>query len=242
MDPHPDFDRRRLVLAASAAPLAPLLAACAGVTGAADGPPAPAPVYRVGDRWVYNGGDGFRDPLVWEETREVIAVAPGAIDVRVAWKGNRIDATQVERWATPGDLVQGAIFDVETRRFDPPLLRYKFPLTPGDSWNLWAKQVNMTTKRSDAVNYYVRVAGWKQVATPAGTFDAIGLRIFMRLDDEEFWRTATESNYLFWWSPAVGNTLTEEKESQYYDKGDPMSRATYRSQHGVLQLKSFRRG
>ena len=242
MDTQTDLIRRRLIAAASAAPLLPLLSACAGTPGSVDGPPAPAPVYKVGDRWIYNGGDGFRDPLVWEETREVIAVAPGAIDIRVTWKGNRIDATRVERWAAPGDLVQGAIFDVETRNFAPPLPRYKFPLTPGDKWNLWAKQVNLTTKREDPVNYYVNVSGWKKVATPAGTFDAIGLRIFMRLDDEEFWRSATESNYLFWWAPAVGNTVTEEKESQYYDKGDPLSRATYRSQHGVLQLQSFRRG
>ena len=77
--------------------------------------------------------------------------------------------------------------------------------------------------------------------TPAGTFDAIGLRIMMNLDDEEFWRTATEANYLFWWSPAVGNTVVEEKESQYFDKGDPLSRVAHRSQHGLLQLTSFRR-
>jgi len=242
MDTLPDPARRRLLLAASAAPWAPLLVACAGVPGAADGPPAPAPVYKVGDRWIYSGRDGFRDPLVWEETREVIAVSPAAIDIRVTWKGNRIDSTQVERWSTAGDLVQGAIFDVETRRFAPPLPRYKFPLTPGEKWNLWAQQENLSTKRTDPVNYYVNVAGWKQVQTPAGTFDAIGLRILMRLDDEEFWRTATESTYLLWWAPAVGNTVVEEKESQYYDKGDPMSRATYRSQHGLLQLQSFRRG
>ena len=78
--------------------------------------------------------------------------------------------------------------------------------------------------------------------TPAGTFDAVALRIMMRLDDEEFWRTATEANYLFWYAPAVGNTVLEEKEAQYYDKGDPMSRATYRSQHGILDLVAFRKG
>ena len=238
----PDVMRRRLVLAGTSAPFASLLAACAELPGTASGPPAAAPAYKVGDRWVYKGGDGFRDPLVWDETREVIAVSPGAIDIRVTWKGNRVDATQVERWSTPGDLAQGAVFDIETRRFGPPLPRYRFPLTPGDRWNLWAKQFNLTTKRDDPINYYVSVGGWKQIATPAGQFDAIALRIMMRLDDEEFWRTATETNYLFYYSPEVGNTVTEEKEAQYYDKSDPLSRATHRSQHGVLQLQSFRRG
>ena len=107
MDMPPDRIRRRLIAAASAAPLLPLLSACAGTPGTVDGPPAPAPVYKVGDRWIYSGRDGFRDPLVWEETREVIAVAPGAIDIRVTWKGNRVDSARVERWTSPGDLPQG---------------------------------------------------------------------------------------------------------------------------------------
>jgi len=242
MDTPTDPARRRLLLAASLTPLVPLLAACAAAPGTSDGPPAPGPTLKVGDRWVYSGRDGFRDPLVWEETREVVAVTPGAIDIRVTWKGNRVDSTRVERWTTPGDLAVGAVFDIETRRFIPPLPRWKYPLTPGDGWSLFAKQVNETTGRTDPVNYWIKVGGWKPVTTPAGTFDAVALRIMMRLDDEEFWRTATESNYLFWYAPAVGNTVLEEKESQYYDKGDPMSRATYRSQHGVLELVAFRKG
>jgi hypothetical protein len=239
MDARPDPARRRLLLAATAAPLVPLLAACAGAPGTSDGPPAPGPTLRVGDRWVYSGRDGFRDPLVWEETREVVAVAPGAIDIRVSWKGNRVDPTRVERWTTPGDLAVGALFDIETRRFTPPLPRWKYPLTPGEGWSLFAKQVNETTGRTDPINYWIKVGGWKPVTTPAGTFDAIALRIMMRLDDEEFWRTATETNYLFWYAPAVGNTVLEEKEAQYYDKGDPLSRATYRSQHGILEMVSW---
>ena len=241
MDTIADLSRRRLVAAAAAAPVVSLLAACVGAPGTRDGPPAAAPTLKVGDRWVYAGGDGFRDPLVWEEVREVVAVAPGAIDIRVTWKGPRIDSMRVERWTSPGDLAVGAVFDIETRRFSPPLPRFKYPLTQGDSWNLFARQENDTTKRTDPINYNVRVGGWKSIYTPAGYFDAIALRIMMRLDDEEFWRTATETNYLFWYSPQVGNTVVEEKEAQYYDKGDPLSRATYRSQHGVLQLQSFKR-
>ena len=63
----------------------------------------------------------------------------------------------------------------------------------------------------------------------------------LRLDDEEFWRTETECNHLFWFAPAVGNTVHEEKEAQYFDKGDPLSRATFRTQHAVVELTSFRR-
>ena len=236
-----DPNRRRLLAAASAAPFASLVAACAGVPGAADGPPAPAPVLKPGDRWVYSGRDGFRDPLLWDETREVVAANADGIDLRVGWKGPRIDTTRVERWTTPGDLAVGAIFDNETRRFAQPLPRWRYPLARGESWSVFAANVSEPSGRAGTINYHARVAGWRSIGTPAGTFDAIGIRVLIRLDDEEFWRTATECNHLFWYAPSVGNTVLEEKEAQYFDKGDPLSRATFRSQHAVIELTSFRR-
>src|SRR5712671_1782883 len=47
------------------------------------GPPAPAPTYRVGDRWVYQASDGFRAPTTWVETHEVVSVDSTGIVVRV---------------------------------------------------------------------------------------------------------------------------------------------------------------
>jgi hypothetical protein len=121
------------------------------------------------------------------------------------------------------------------------LPRWRYPLTPGDRWSLFAANVHEPSGFTGTINYFARVGGWRSVATPAGTFDAIGVRVLLRLDDEEFWRTETECNHLFWFAPAVGNTVHEEKEAQYFDKGDPLSRATFRTQHAVVELTSFRR-
>lgn len=233
--------RRRLLAAVSAAPVAALLGACAGTPGAADGPPAPAPVYKVGDRWVYRVTDGFRDPAIYDETREVIALDARGFSIRVSRNGPRGDTTRVEQWAAPGDLLVGAIFDNETRRFAQPLPRWQFPITPGARWRLWTPQQNETSGRNDPINYDARVGGWRSIATPAGTFDAIGVRVFMRLDDEEFWRTSTEVNHLLWWSPAVGNTVREERLAEYRDKGDPLSAFNHRTQNATFELTSYRR-
>lgn len=236
-----DPARRRLLAAAAAVPVAGLVAACAGTPGAVDGPPAPAPVLKPGDRWFYSGRDGFRDPLVWDETREVVRVEPGLVDVSYVRRGPRIDASRNEHWTSPGDLLVGAVFDFETRRFARPLPRWRYPLAPGDVWSLFADNVNEPSGRPGTINYHARVGGWRSIATPAGTFDAVGVRVMIRLDDEEFWRTATECNHLLWYAPDVGNTVREEREAQYFDKGDPLSRATFRSQHAVIELTSFRR-
>ena len=66
---------------------------CAGVAG----PAAPAgsgaavavdaPQYRVGDRWVYRVRSGWRDPIIYDETRTVTAVGSDGVTVAVAVRG-----------------------------------------------------------------------------------------------------------------------------------------------------------
>jgi hypothetical protein len=226
-----------LVVAAAA------LAGCAGTEYASGGPAAEAGTYRVGDRWVYHAEDGFRAPVVWDETREVTASAAGAITMRVTQKGRSVDNTRTEQWSAPGIVTVGALFDAETRRFTPALERYAFPLAPGKSWNQWLDSVDQATGKGGPVNHYVRVGGWDKITTPAGTFDAIRLRVMMRLDDEEFWRYPTTCNYLVWYAPAIHGVVREEKEAQYREKGDQMDGAVaIRSQHAVVELVSFTPG
>ncbi len=57
------------------------------------------------------------------------------------------------------------------------------------------------------------------MTTPAGTFDALAMHVVMHLDDEEFWRYATECNYTVWYAPAVRGVVREEKRAQYLEKG-----------------------
>ena len=64
----------------------------------------------------------------------------------------------------------------------------------------------------------------------------------MRLDDETFWRYATECNYQIWWSPAVGASVREVKSAQYQDKGGPTNVAVHFSQNALLELASYRYG
>jgi len=99
-----------------------MLAGCAefGSPGEA-GPAVSAPTYSVGDRWVYSAKDGFRSPVVWQETREVTAVNASGVTVRVTQKGPSVDNVRTEIWAAPELVNVGAAFDEETRRFATPL-------------------------------------------------------------------------------------------------------------------------
>jgi hypothetical protein len=211
--------------------------------GDTSGPVAAAPSPAVGARWTYRGREGFRVPVVWEETHEVTAVGATGITVRVTQKGPTLDVARQEILAAPGIVRTGALMDVETRRFTEPLIRYRFPLAPGEAWNQWVDNFNEATNKAGRINRYVRVGGWEKVSTPAGTFDAIRMRVLIRLDDEEFWRYPTTCNYLVWYAPAVGAAVREEKDAEYYERGDERDgQGAIRAQHTLLELTSYTPG
>jgi hypothetical protein len=231
------MDRRTFILAGPAA----AIAGC--VTGpGTPGEPAPAPEYRVGDRWVYSAKDGFRQPVVWEETHEVVGVGAGGIEFRITQKGAQVDSVRTERLAAPGMVAVGAVFDAETRVFKPPLRRFEFPLTSGATWRQSADNFNETLGKNDPLQYFARVGGWQKVVTPAGSFDAIAVRVLMQLNLNDPFRFPTQCNYLLWWAPAAGATVHETREATYRERGDARSAIEIRAQNMVLELTSYRRG
>jgi hypothetical protein len=205
------------------------------------GPATPVPTYQIGDRWTYQAQDGFRVKTQWIETQEVMGVDQSGITVRITQKGDGIANVRTEEWSAPGQVRVGALYDHETRHFDAPLQRFDFPLTSGEKWNQWVRNSNETMKTHGTINRYVRVGGWEKVSTPAGTFDAIKLRVVMHLDDGEFWRGPTTSSYSVWYAPAVRNVVREERDADYVENsagnGD-----TVRTQHALLQLSEFTSG
>jgi hypothetical protein len=219
------------------------LAGCAGFERAGSGPAAEAPAYRVGDRWTYRVQDGFRSPERWEETHSITAIGTEGISARITQKGPSRDIARAELWSAPGLVKIGAVFDNETRRFVTPLERYRFPLAAGQSWSQFVDNFNETTKATGQINHSVRVRGWEKVTTPAGTFDALAMHVVMHLDDEEFWRYATQCNYTVWYAPAVRGVVRAEKRAQYLERGgglDFVGRIT--TQNAVVELLSFTPG
>ena len=230
----------RFVVLLPVALIAALAAGCASTVDS-NGPGAPAPAYHVGDRWTYDAADGFRQKLRWVETHEVIAVNKDGIAVRVTQTGDGVDNVRTELWPAPGLVSVGALYDHETRRFTTPLQRYSFPLRPGESWNQWVENVNETGLTGGIINRYVRVGDWESVSTPAGTFDAIQLRVIMRLDDDEFWRSGTFASQRLWYAPAVRSFVLVQRDAEYIERDGPDS-APVRTQHGTLELRAFSPG
>jgi hypothetical protein len=237
----------RWLCAAAAAATLLVLASCAGsLSPGVTGDPSlavPAPIYRVGDRWIYRVRDGFSSPQIYEETHTVTSLGADGATVRVAIKGPKTDFERTERWAAAGKVSQGSLFDIETRRFREPLERYRFPLQPGASWSQFVDNYNELTQKEGRINHYVRVGGREPITTPAGTFDAIRLNVFMHLDDEEFWRTQTDCNYQVWYAPSVKGVVREVRRADYSHK--PIGRegiGRLPAQYTIVELVSFTPG
>lgn len=223
---------RRAVLRASGALVAAWSLPGLAATG---GQSAPAPEYRVGQHWKYRVKDGFRNPVEWDETHEVVAVDANGIRVRITQKGPTVDTVREEVWTKPGVVAVGAIFDAETRRFEGPFTRYDFPLQSGKSWRQNLANTDEKTGKRTKVSRRMRVGSWKSITTPAGTFDAVELKVGMNLDDGEFYRQATLCTYVSWYAPRVRNVVREERDAEYIE-GSGIGAQRVRSQHAILEL------
>ena len=230
------MDRRAFLLALPAV----AASGCVSVGGAA-GPPLPAPVLKVGDRWVYRCSDGFRVPVVWEETHEVTAVDSTGIAVRITGEGG-VQFQRVELLASPGVVRIGAAYDPdETRNFEPPMIRFQFPLTPNTDWRQNLRNFDPRTELTNTISRFVRVGGYETVSVPAGSFNAISMRTLMSVDDNNPFRWPVQANYMTWWAEEVGNVVRMLKTATYRERGSGMDAIEIRAQNTTIELQSWRR-
>jgi DUF3108-like len=200
-----------------------------------------APTLRVGDRWVYHGVDGYRQKIVWDETQEITAIGNDGITVRVMDTGPSLNFSRTEAWSAPGVVRSGAIYEVETDRFDPPLIRYRYPLATGESWSQSVRDLNKSPGPYGPIRVHATVGGYESVTTPAGTFDAIKIRYLIQLDDETFWRYPTQCDYVVWYAPAVAAPVREQRRSYYIEKSVESSPGVP-GQNAIIELTSFTPG
>jgi hypothetical protein len=213
------------------------VAACADVLAADRPQGVDAPQLRAGDKWTYRIVEGYREKSTWTETHEVKAAAPGAITVAVTSDGPAGQVAREETWSAPGVVQRGAIAGFATKRFEPALLRYRFPLAGG--WSQRVRDVDKPAGPYGDVSFKANVVGRETVSTPAGRFDAVKIRYVYQLDDESLSNYPTQCEYVVWYSPEVGASVREQRRSWSMTKG--LSPARLPSENAVYELTAFAR-
>jgi len=200
-----------------------------------------APDLRLGDKWLYQCVDGYRQKTTWDEMHEITAIGPGGITATVTAHGAAVDFTRTEVWAAPGVVRSGAIYESETDRFDPPLIRYRFPITSGATWSQRLRDLNKSPGPYGAISFKATVRGYESVTTGAGTFDAIRIRYVMQLDDETVSRLPTQCDHVVWYAASVAAMVRAHRRSYSILKGGASS-PRVPGQNAVYALTSFARG
>ena len=71
------------------------------------------------------------------------------------------------------------------------------------------------------------------------------MQVIVNLDDDEFWRFATECNNAVWYAPAVRGIVREQRDAQYMEKGGggpAGGGSVIRTIHASIELVSFTPG
>ncbi len=138
--------------------------------------------------------DGFRVKTVWDETHEIAAI--GARRHHRAHHREGPDAEcDAHRAVVGAGAGQGR---GDLRRQRDAALRRGYSSATTFRWpRKDVESVRRQLQRGDEGKPARSTTGsashgWEKVTTPAGTFDAISMQVLMRLDDETFWRFATD--------------------------------------------------
>ena len=170
----------------------------------------PRPEWRLGDRWVFRrtAPDGTSAIV----THQVVAASPDGYTVRVLG----LAAEVTRQWTTDLHLVQEALGDGRTARFEPPASYFTWPISPAKTWD---QEFQYTDGRSDGRygNTWKVGAGVEPIDTVAGRFYALPRGALGRAASgsrrtgttPEFgtgcgWRTICAGTRRNWWSSGRG--------------------------------------
>lgn len=206
--------RRKLILSLLTLPagcaIQPLPALRSAPTAA---PPQPVAIRMpaVGQRWTYRRYNGFNSALLATEDEEVMAVGP-QVTVR-----RRSDATPVmdeERQQPWGQVLRDLSWD-HAQTYEQALTLWPADLTAG------ARGVQNTHYRIDGfsyrywINLRTTVVGWEQVTLAAGTFRALRIEKYIRLQHHDFTRLETIRHDTLWLVPEIGRWVAREVSGEY---------------------------
>ena len=89
----------------------------------------------------------------------------------------------------------------EARRYPAPLQLVTYPIASGQRSSKWVEPFSDGGNKGQ-INYSYRTRDWEKQTTPAGSFDAIRIDVYMTLDDATAFRVGTNCNFTLWYSPA----------------------------------------
>ena len=165
-----------------------------------------APDIKLGDSWLFDRIDGFKNARVHSTVATVIAVDDQQI--KIEWK-RPDDGTVTTETCNRGLNRLVSENSAGTETVDPFYPRYVFPLEVGKTWERTvAVTRSRRPERKIALSLSGKVVGRERITVPAGTFDALKVEVegFYNVSDTQKKWTGRVAQAL-WYAPAVKHAV-----------------------------------
>ena len=224
-----------------------LLAAC-------QGPPAVPPVEdpfaaaavrtpAVGDTYVYQLSDGYRNRAPEQITYRVESVNADHVVVAVAGQTNREGGSRTEIYTRDGNWLRHAFMNhdqIALYDFNPPYPVVPHPLAAGKSWS-----TRLIAMGPAGIRQNVRVDGkvvrGERIRVPAGEFDTIQIRRHVYAGDADY-RTQSLITETDWYAPGLGMPVRVSRQAEWDEMRScdgPFCDRTRRSDWQFYELVSY---
>jgi hypothetical protein len=216
------------------------LVACQSATLTPSFPSVPAPQLAVGDQWLYKITDNLRMGAVTMLVVDVTSINAGTATLRLSYSDQFGRSEATELIDANGGMIEGALRNQETRRFQTPIKLYDFPLEQGKTWRQVVDTISPDTQLGAQILVFGTVQGQTVVTVPVGTFNATYIYRILQLDDEQFWRTRTTREDSVWFVPEM-KTAVREMRNAYYVQNSGRGNVVH-TERTTRELISFQPG
>lgn len=176
----------------------------------------------VGQRWVYEVRDLYRNQVVDTETETLVAVAP---KIRLQRSSARHGVLAEEIQGPWGMIAQDPYWNPPVVFVEPVPAWPQLPIEPGTSQSIHARY-----HTPGAPDFHMpwdqtmRVLGWESIAVPAGAFDTVRFHNAIHFTSNDFNRTESYRSESIWFAPRIGRWALRRRQGHYFtpNRGGPM--------------------
>lgn len=209
-----NFQRRKIIISALVLPAGCSVQALKPLASEPIATPSVVPAVRaaaVGQSWTYNRLDIYNSQLLAVEREQVAAIGPRIILKRQNGTGLVLPEEHHLGW---GHMVRDPVWDF-VQNYEAPVAHWPVLLQPGASEQVKTHYLVDQFSFRFWIDVTTTAQAWERVRVPAGTFDALRIEKFIRIQHQNEGRNDMVRRDTVWLAPETGRWVAREIKGEY---------------------------
>ena len=209
-----NLQRRKIILSALVLPAGCSIQALKPLVSEPIASPPAMPTVRaasVGQSWTYNRLNIYNSELLAVERERVAAVGPRIILKRQNGAGQVLPEEHHVAW---GRMVRDPVWDF-VQHYEAPIAHWPALLRPGASEKVNTHYLVDQFSFRFWIDVTTTAQAWERVRVPAGTFDALRIEKFIRIQHQDEGRKDMVRRDTVWLAPETGRWVAREVKGEY---------------------------